>query len=371
MTRIAFYLPNLSNGPGHAGILRLATELRTRGFEIRIFADRDTGALAPAFAALEVRSLNAATPTLAGPALAKTVRAEAPDILVAVGTANILGAALAKKLGLIKIPVIGWERAQLSASGGPGKIQARLIRSLYSVCDKVLFATNGAADDAIRFCAPAPVNVGVVHEPLGPTTSEPTALNPAEQDILTRLALPRIVALGPLTRAGDHMTLFRAFQMFSRAKEGSLLVIGSGDQRGALEVAATGLGLGNRIVFAGEVEDPTNLLALGHLFVSSAASDATGETLMRALALGIPVVATDCATAPREILDGGRYGRLTSVGDPRALSRTMREAMETTHYRPMLKARALEFSTARAADAFLAAIDAAPASTEQGDQKAA
>lgn len=370
MTRIAFYLPNLSNGPGHAGILRLATELKTRGLEVRILADRDTGALAPAFAALEVRSLNAATPTLAGPALAKAVKAEAPDLIVAVGTANILGAALAKKLGLIKVPVVGWDRTQLSAPGGPGKIQARLIRSLYSVCDKVLFATNGAADDAIRFCAPAPVNVGVVHEPLG-ATGEPTALNAAEQEVLTRLALPRIVALGPLTRASDHMTLFRAFQMFSRAKEGSLLVIGSGDQRGALEVAATGLGLGNRIVFAGEVEDPTNLLALGHLFVSSAASDATGETLMRALALGIPVVATDCATAPREILDGGRYGRLTSVGDPRALSRTMREAMETTHYRPMLKARALEFSTARAADAFLAAIGATPASTEQGDQKAA
>ncbi len=104
--------------------------------------------------------------------------------------------------------------------------------------------------------------------------------------------------------------------------------------------------------------------------MSSSISDPSGVHIMQALALGVPVVATDCPTAPREILADGRYGRLAPPGDPRALWHAMRDAMETTHYRPMLRARAEEFSTGCAADAFLAALNAAPPTADR-DQKAA
>ena len=43
--------------------------------------------------------------------------------------------------------------------------------------------------------------------------------------------------------------------------------------------------------------------------------DALPGVLIEALALGTPIVATDCPSGPREILRGGRYGELVPVGD--------------------------------------------------------
>jgi glycosyltransferase involved in cell wall biosynthesis len=39
-------------------------------------------------------------------------------------------------------------------------------------------------------------------------------------------------------------------------------------------------------------------------------------------------VATDCESGPREVLQGGRYGRLVPVGDPAALAAAIEATLE-------------------------------------------
>ena len=53
---------------------------------------------------------------------------------------------------------------------------------------------------------------------------------------------------------------------------------------------------------------------------SSSVWDALPTVLIEALALGTPVVSTECGAGPREILDGGRYGPLVPTQDPQALA---------------------------------------------------
>ena len=78
--------------------------------------------------------------------------------------------------------------------------------------------------------------------------------------------------------------------------------------------------------------------------------------IVEALAAGLPVVSTDCPSGPAEILENGRYGRLTPVGDADALARAMRGALTAPVDREGLKRRAADFSPERAARAYLDAL---------------
>jgi len=356
MSRIAFYLPHLGSSGAEASALWIARELGSRGHDVVVIADRrsETPQSGEGFA---VRVLDTAHSALAGPALAKAVKAAAPDILIPVTTANILTAAAAKRLGWIKTPLIAWEHDILSSARASrrarGSMEVQLIRSLYGLCDRVVFTSRGAAQDGAVFCAPQAINSMHIYRPA--QINAPQPLSPAERTIATRLKAPRIATLGPLTDEKDLRTLLRAFQYWSRTNSGSLLVMGDGPQRKSLESAATGFGLGDKVIFAGQVQEPANLLAVCDLYVSTATFDPYGENLLQALALGLPIIAADCPVAPREILDGGRYGRLFLPGDSQSLAKAIRESLAALPDRVALRGRSRDFSVERAADAFLAA----------------
>jgi glycosyltransferase involved in cell wall biosynthesis len=66
--------------------------------------------------------------------------------------------------------------------------------------------------------------------------------------------------------------------------------------------------------------------------------------LIEALGFGLPVVSTDCPSGPAEILEKGRYGLLTPVGDVDALATAMSEALAKTWDREQLRRRAFDFA---------------------------
>lgn len=76
--------------------------------------------------------------------------------------------------------------------------------------------------------------------------------------------------------------------------------------------------------------------------------------LIEALAIGLPVVSTNCPSGPDEILENGRWGALVPVGDVSALANAMVEALRnpsTDH--EGRRARASEFSLERALEQYL------------------
>ena len=83
------------------------------------------------------------------------------------------------------------------------------------------------------------------------------------------------------------------------------------------------------IDFCGFQSNPFPYLKKSDLFVLSSAYEGSPGALVQAMALNCKLVSTDCPSGPKEILNGGKYGKLVPVKDPLALSKAILETIKT------------------------------------------
>lgn len=94
-----------------------------------------------------------------------------------------------------------------------------------------------------------------------------------------------------------------------------LVIVGEGSDRLKLQKQIETYKLKNKIHLYGFCKNPYYVMANSKLFILSSRNEGLPTVLIEALALNIPIVATDCPTGPREILDNGKFGQLVPVND--------------------------------------------------------
>jgi glycosyltransferase involved in cell wall biosynthesis len=133
---------------------------------------------------------------------------------------------------------------------------------------------------------------------------------------------PFMVGLGRLSHEKAFDLLIRAHAEALRG--GSiphrLLLMGEGPDHADLVQLAATLGVSDTVLFAGFVDNPYPVLARADLFVLPSRWEGFSLALAEALSLGVPAIATDCVAGPRQILEGGRHGKLVPVDDVPALA---------------------------------------------------
>jgi glycosyltransferase involved in cell wall biosynthesis len=138
----------------------------------------------------------------------------------------------------------------------------------------------------------------------------------AEPGLRERLGLPSgplVACVARLDRDKDLATLVRALAPL----DASLVLIGEGDERLALEVLASGL-MPERVHIVGEQADPLPWLAAADAFALPSRLEGLSRALIEAMAAGLPCVASDIP-GNRELVRDGETGLLFAVGDTQAL----------------------------------------------------
>lgn len=134
-----------------------------------------------------------------------------------------------------------------------------------------------------------------------------------------------IVAVGRLTEEKNYPLLLRAFKEISiKFPEYKLLIYGEGILRQELEGLIKQLDLEGRAILAGQRDDIFEQIYESSLFVLASKHEGMPNALMEAMALGLPVIATDCPCGgPRFLIENGENGILVESDHQEALKEAM------------------------------------------------
>ena len=153
---------------------------------------------------------------------------------------------------------------------------------------------------------------------------------PAQPSIRHALHLPEkgrlAVSLAALTPEKDQSTLVAAAALLVRdLPDLHWVIAGEGPLRGVLEQRISAAGLDQRFHLVGHLPDPHTALVDADVCVLSSTSEGLGSSILAAMALGVPVVATRVGGIP-ELLGTGA-GLMVSPGNPSGFAAAVRRVL--------------------------------------------
>jgi sugar transferase (PEP-CTERM/EpsH1 system associated) len=130
--------------------------------------------------------------------------------------------------------------------------------------------------------------------------------------------------VGRLDLVKDHLTLLRAAEIAVNLGCDLLVILaGDGPQRGPLEQQRQSMpNLRNRVIFAGRTFDATEWLNAFDIFALPSVFEGTSNTLLEAMATGLPVVASRVG-GNIELFEENKEGLLFEVRDSRGLAASL------------------------------------------------
>ena len=329
---IALFLDHFNGGGVEMVIANLARGMVEQGVAVDLVLCRKWGRyLEKVPDDVRIVDLQAPRMLLGISALARYLKREKPTALLAVQHYTNEVAILAKRLAGVPTQVVVSEHNMLSQYAADAKrLTVRMTptaaRYFYPWADGIVAVSQGVADDLCRVTRLPAKRIQVIYNPAITQDLLQKAKEPLEHPWFKPGEPPVILAVGRLTQEKDFPTLIQAFAKVRQVQPARLVILGDGFKEPLLTLARE-LNLEDEIDLPGYVSNPYAYMAKAAVFALSSRWESFGLVLAEALALGTPVISTDCDCGPREILKQGKYGLLVPVGDSSALAEALLETL--------------------------------------------
>ena len=331
---VLFVITGLGRGGAESQLVRIAIDLRHKGWKVAVLAICEPTDFLPLLGkeSIEVYSCNIKRGHLrsilglfaACKKLKATVRLVRADVLVCfMFHAYFFGRVIGS---FSNVPVVSSVRTEKNNW---------VRRFLTRITDKysciTVFNSRKISEKAVRKRYVSEERVRVI--PNGVDTRR-FALTSAKDDSIKDLKIDSDafvwVSVGRLERPKDYPNLLRAFLKVKKSKNTVLLIAGKGSQLRKLQGIARKLRISERVHFLGEIDNIPGLLSCADALVISSAWEGLPNSLLEALASGLPAVSTDVGGV-REVMNGSSTcGFVVRPKNSDALADAMLELMQLT-----------------------------------------
>jgi len=293
--------------------------------------------------------------------LVRYLRQHKPDSLLVAKHRAIIVALLAKKIAKVNTRIVGRLGTNLSqALEGKNKIRTWFwhfqMRKLYPLAGKIIPVSDGVAEDVRKITGLAAAKLEVIRNPVITPEMTNLAAETIDHPWFANQDIPVILGAGRFTRQKDFISLIKAFALVKKQIDCRLVILGAGGLQKEYERLAEELKITRSLSLPGFMQNPYPYMSQASLFVLSSAWEGSPNVLSEALALGTPVIATDCPSGPKEVLQDGRIGPLVAVGDVEMLASAIVKTLTNPPTEALLKSAVEEYSVEKSAQHYLAAL---------------
>lgn len=358
--RLAIFIPSFGDGGVERMLVNLAGGLAALGVAVD-FLTRHRGA--PYLDELDprVRLIDGVRNGIADvqPFLCRYLQDARPDFVLCGKDESAFAVLLARRLARVQTGLIMQPGTNFSARLAELRPYARWrmrlkVRFVHRAAIAVVGNSEGVVEDIAKVAELRPEQVHLIRNPTITPRLLTQAAEPLDHPWFAAGAPPVILGVGRLGKVKGFDVLVQAFAQVRQARPCRLMILGEGRLRAALTKQARELGVEADFALPGFDPNPYRYLARAALFVLSSRREGAPNALIEALALGTPVVSSDCASGPAEILRAGAVAPLVPVDDAPALARAMLATLDWPGDAPGRKAAVAEYSVEACAERYLA-----------------
>lgn len=315
-TRIAFYCSSLTKGGAERVFVNLAEYFNAQGYEVFIvtpYRYEDEYIISSAVTRIlsdltqqELKKGRIRNIICRISKLRRIFRQIHPDIVFSCNGKNNFMAmsAVAFTRGRVVVSVVADPKMEYYNS-----VMRFLAKTLFCFADGIVFQT----EEAKRFFPKGVQKKSIIL----PNSLNPVFIRPRYEGKRKK----EIVAVGRLDENKNHAMLIQAFAgITERFPDYFVTVYGEGEKRPELERLIFDLDMGEKVSLPGRTDRIEDRIYQSSLFVMTSDTEGMPNALMEAMALGLPVISTDCPCGgPRELITNEKNGYLIPVRDTEAL----------------------------------------------------
>jgi glycosyltransferase involved in cell wall biosynthesis len=218
-------------------------------------------------------------------------------------------------------PVVHFLSGSIDLSGH-SFLKKRIFTFVLSRSAKIISVSHASKENCIKWLNIDEKLIEVVHNGVDVHNIQQLAKEEMEIPDGFNHELPTITFVGTQEHRKGVDILLQAAEQVVNTHPVNVLIIGKGESLEQYVAMRDKMKLKNYVFFLGEKLNPFPYMKKASIFILPSRAEGFPNVLLEAMSLKCAVIAADCETGPREVIDG-KNGILIPVEDPQSLSNEM------------------------------------------------